>query len=251
MLQGEQGPGAGNKLGISKSGEDQASFKSSQKTQGSRGKGSKQLKPCYRCTGSHHSQKCPFIKERCYHCGIMGHTQQACRKKQATQQTNDPGVNVMGRADSEESDREYGDLYHVSDSKNRRPISLKVYLEGGPLVMELHTGSAVSVMSQGVYQEHLRHVPLKDTSMKLHTYTGEPVEPMGFCNVTVQYKGQSKELPIYVMENDGPTLFGREWLESIRLDWPLLQLGTSNVVPALEEVLSKHALSVSLKVWAG
>ena len=46
------------------------------------------------------------------------------------------------------------------------------------------------------------------------------------------------------MKDEGPTLFGREWLESIRLDWPLLQLGTSNTVPALEDVLSKHALSV-------
>ena len=92
----------------------------------------------------------------------------------------------MGRADSEESDGEYEDLYHVSDSKNRRPISLKVYLEGRPLVMELDTRSAVSVMSKGVYQEHLRHVPLKDTYMKLRTYTGEPVERWGLqCNCSV------------------------------------------------------------------
>ena len=84
LLQGKQGPRAVNKLDTSKSGEDQASPKSPQKTQGSRGKGSKQLKPCYCCTGSHHSQKYLFIKERCFHCGIMGHTQQACRKKKAT-----------------------------------------------------------------------------------------------------------------------------------------------------------------------
>ena len=109
----------------------------------------------------------------------MGHTEQASRKKQATPQTNDPGVNVMGRADSEESDGEYGDLYHVSDSKNRRPISLEVYLEGRSLVMELDTGSAVSVVSKEVYQEYLHYVPLKDTSLKLRTYTGEPLEPMG------------------------------------------------------------------------
>ena len=126
VLQGETGPGAVNKLDTGKSGEAQASPKPPQKTRGSRGKGSKQLKPCYSCTGSHNSQKCPFKKERCYHFGIMGHTQQACRKKQATQQTNDPGVNVMEKADSEESDGEYGDLYHVSDSNNMRPISLKV-----------------------------------------------------------------------------------------------------------------------------
>ena len=64
---------------------------------------------------------------------------------------------------------------------------------------------------------------------------------MGSCYVTVQYQGQSKELPIYVMKNEGPTLFAREWLESIHLDWPLLQLETSDTIPVLEDVLSKHA----------
>ena len=64
---------------------------------------------------------------------------------------------------------------------------------------------------------------------------------MGFCYVTVQYQGQSKGFPIYVMKNEGPTLFGREWLESIHLDWPLLQLETSDTISVLEDVLSKHA----------
>ena len=89
--------------------------------------------------------------------------------------------------------------------------------------------------------EYLRHIPLKDTPLKLRTYTGESVKPLGFCYVTVQYQGQSKELPIYVVKNEGPTLFGREWLESIHLDWPLLRLETSDTIPALEDVLSKHA----------
>ena len=62
VLQGKQGPGAVNKLDTSKSGEDQASSKSPQKTQGFRGKGSKQLKPCYRCTGSHYSQSAHLLK---------------------------------------------------------------------------------------------------------------------------------------------------------------------------------------------
>ena len=70
--------------------------------------------------------------------------------------------------------------------------------------MELHTGSAVSVMGEGVYQENSRHVPLKDTPLKLRTYMGEQVKPMGFCNTTVQCKGQCKERPIYVMKNEGP-----------------------------------------------
>jgi len=73
------------------------------------------------------------------------------------------GVNVLEGADSEESDGEIGDLYHVSASKNKKPTSLKIYLEGHPVTMELDTGSAVSVMSEGVYLEYLRHIPLKET----------------------------------------------------------------------------------------
>ena len=75
VLQGEQGSGKStNKLDSFKVGEDQASLMSSQKAQGSQGKDTRQPKPCYKCTESHNSQKCPFIKERCYHCGILGHT---------------------------------------------------------------------------------------------------------------------------------------------------------------------------------
>ena len=74
----------------------------------------------------------------------------------------------MDEVDFEESDGEYGDLSNVSDSKNRNPISLKIHHEGRLVIMELDTGSAVSVMSEGVYREgvyqkYLRHVPLKDT----------------------------------------------------------------------------------------
>ena len=81
---------------------------------------------------------------------------------------------------------------------------------------------------------------LEGRPMELRTYTGDSVKPTGFCNVTVQNRGHSK-LPIYVIKNEGPTLLGREWLESIQLDWPLLQLETSDTIPTLEDVLSKHS----------
>lgn len=151
----------------------------------------------------------------------------------------------MEGADSEESDGEYGELYHICGSQNRKPITLNVYLEGRAVPLELHTGSAVSVMREGVNREYLRHVPLKDTSLRLCTSIGETVIPVRFCRVTVKCNGQSKELSIYVTRNDGPTLFGREWMGSLKLDWTLLQLETSDAIPALEEVLSKHEIVFS------
>ena len=47
------------------------------------------------------------------------------------------------------------------------------------------------------------------------------MKPTGFFSVPVQNRGHSEEPPIYVIKNEGPTLFGREWLDSIQLDWPL------------------------------
>ena len=108
VLQGEQGPDTlVNKLDTAQPREGRAPPKFPQKTQSSRGKDTKPPKPRYHCTGS---QKCPFIKECCFHCGIIGHTERACKKKQATQEVADAGVNVMEGADSEESDGDMGNF---------------------------------------------------------------------------------------------------------------------------------------------
>ena len=41
------------------------------------------------------------------------------------------------------------------------------------------------------------------------------MKPTGFFSVPVQNRGHSEEPPIYVIKKKGPTLFGREWLDSI------------------------------------
>ena len=42
----------------------------------------------------------------------------------------------MDDVDFEESDGEYGDLSHISDSKNRNLISLKIHFAGRLVIME-------------------------------------------------------------------------------------------------------------------
>ena len=73
VLQGEQGP---VNLTLSKLGKNKP-HPSHQLRPRVPGVSIKRSKPCYRCLGSHNSQKCPFMKERCFHCGIIGHTQRA------------------------------------------------------------------------------------------------------------------------------------------------------------------------------
>ena len=115
---------------------------------------------------------------------------------------------IQGNEDAERHD--WTGLYRVSKGNDRKPISVTMEVENRELVMELDTGSAVSVIGEEKYHEQLRHVPLENTTLQLHTYTGETVKPLGVLSVKVRYGEQSKYLQLYVMKGIGPTLLGRE-----------------------------------------
>ena len=53
----------------------------------------------------------------------------------------------------------------------------------------------------------------------LKTYTGETVLPEGVLNVKVKYQEECHDLKLYVVKGVGPPLFGRQWLDYIKLDW--------------------------------
>ena len=83
----------------------------------------------------------------------------------------------------------------------------------------------MSVMSEEVYLEYLEPHSFKGHLFEaVHLHMRQVSEAHGVLPCNCQYQGQSKELP--VLKNEGPTLFGRERLESIHLNWPLLCLET-------------------------
>ena len=71
---------------------------------------------------------------------------------------------------------------------------------------------------------------LSNTSIILTTYTGEQMAVMGQMKVQVVYGKISKLLSLYVVEGQGPSLMGREWLGEIQLDWQKLNLASSGSV---------------------
>ncbi|XP_064472856.1 uncharacterized protein K02A2.6-like [Ornithodoros turicata] len=95
-------------------------------------------------------------------------------------------------------------------------------VNGIPLTMELDTGAAVSVISAHDFKATFGYGQFQKTDLKLRTYTGEEVAPLGVVQVQVQYNNQAASLPLYVVHQPGPPLLGRQWLRCIRLDWPSL-----------------------------
>ena len=63
---------------------------------------------------------------------------------------------------------------------------------------------------------------------------------MGARKVQVYYEGQMATLPLVVVEGNGPTLLGRNWLGSIRIDWCKIHYspsaGIQNLLEKYDEV---------------
>ena len=59
---------------------------------------------------------------------------------------------------------------------------------------------------------------LKPSQTRLSAYSGHYLTTLGEMEV-VSYLGQHETLPILVVAGAGPSLFGRNWLTTIRLDW--------------------------------
>ena len=81
---------------------------------------------------------------------------------------------------------------------------------------------------------------LVQSGIVLRTYTEEEVKPKGSCSVSVCYDGVEYSWPLLVVGGKGPALLGRNWLEKIKLSWPIIKpLSSHN--KRLEEILHKHA----------
>uniref|UniRef100_A0A8C9TFI9 ribonuclease H n=1 Tax=Scleropages formosus TaxID=113540 RepID=A0A8C9TFI9_SCLFO len=185
---------------------------------------------CYRCgKGWHKANQCRFKTETCRKCNKVGHIQRACRsdlshheknKQYKAQRKKSRDVHAVAQRSDEESDTGLATLEIYSLRGDlKQAIWLTPRVNGKTIRMELDTGSAVSVMSQTEFERHFTKAEFKPSPVKLKTYTGEPIVPLGVIPVTVRYNDQQCELDLYIVPTAGPALWGRDWLRKLQLDW--------------------------------
>ena len=92
-------------------------------------------------------------------------------------------------------------------------------IKGCLLKREIDTGAAVSIIFQATYQKLFSEVPLNAAPLHLKTYTGEHIKVVGEMITQAQYGSQVKELGLIVVQREGPSLFGHNWLEHFQLEW--------------------------------
>ena len=187
---------------------------------------------CYRCGGTNHKQSdCRFREQLCRSCGKKGHIARVCRKvKKPTQDVK----TVAGEAEVDYEEP----LYAVKSPTGRiPPLKVQVLLDDCEVLMEIDTGASRSIMSEGVFRSFWPKRKLQASSIKLQTYSKEPLSVVGSLDVNVEHNDQAAQLTPLVIKGDGPTLLGRDWLSIIRVDWPRIHYTPTSELQAL---LDKH-----------
>ena len=109
-----------------------------------------------------------------------------------------------------------------------------------PLTMEVDTGASLTLIPEQTLEQVLPNLSLSPSDAKLYADMGEPIPVLGVLQVSVQYRGQQATLPLQVVKGkgSGPSLFGRNWLDTIRLDWH--NICHASCPSELQETLSKY-----------
>ena len=174
---------------------------------------------CYRCgKEGHHANKCKFREATCHNCGKRGHLKAVCRSKF---KKKSPRSKVGQMED--EYDEEYlseGDRLHTIHAVSAsRPLMVSVVIDGQRTQMELDTGAAYSIVSEKLHSELWPDAKLEECKLRLKSYAGENIPVLGSREVLVHYQDQSERLQLIVVRGTGASLFGRNWLKCLRLDW--------------------------------
>ena len=105
-----------------------------------------------------------------------------------------------------------------------QPITVQMAMNGQRVSMELVCHWSPTPLSRNC----LLGERLDKSEVRLTTYTAEPIRVLGAINVRVQYGDYYGMHPHYIVPGNSPPLLGRDWLQSIRLNWSSLKVARVN-----------------------
>lgn len=175
------------------------------------------------------------------HVNERGHSKNTCR----SQRKNKKCIHMINDSSESDDDPMYIKTLERdinSMSKSDDVIKIIPLVNSVSLEIELDTGAAVSLITEKIFMEKFPSVKMKPSDIVLKTYTGERMKPVCVADVDVKYQKRQKNLKLYVVRKAGVTLFGRDWLKHITLNWPEIKaFKVCKTDEHLKTVLEKHA----------
>ena len=202
----------------------------------------RQFPPCSSCGRKHVSSSCPCADWVCFSCGKVGHVARVCRSNTGSHSKQ---PKRLQRKMAEVQDKATVLTLSAPTAQLNPPLLIVLSVDGIPLAMEIDTGAAVSLISETTYRSHWSEAsrpPLEHTSIVLKAYSGVVLTALGQITVTVSHKHQSLKLRLLIIQGDGPSLLGRDWLFRLHVNREKLAIFHTRCSSVdLEGVLAKHA----------
>lgn len=85
---------------------------------------------------------------------------------------------------------------------------MELVVNDKPLIFEVDTGFAVTIISQKMYKKMFPRLPLHPSSVLLRSYTGNQVQVHGEAQVDVKYGDQQGTFTLYAVSGNGSCLLG-------------------------------------------
>ena len=228
----------------------------------------KSFPKCFHCGSVHDHNFCKFKNAKCYVCSNRGHISSVCPSKESSGQNSRPfnkhfrpqpqnyqpqsqnyrqnqhqnqhqrhrNHNLTEGGNEQSYTEEAYTLYKLSSRTD--PIRDTFVVDGVEINMEIDTGASLTVISEATHDKLFRNKTLCDAEETLLTYTGQPVDILGYFEACVEYKTQTYTLPIVVVKGNTPTLVDRNWLEYLKLDWHRLFKIYS---PELKDLIAQYS----------
>lgn len=196
----------------------QSTYKQGTNTYNTNNENKRKIK-CFRCgKGNHIAVKCK-LKDKlyCKRCKTKGHIQSVCFKAQKQLEI----VNEQSR-DEDEIYEIHNILYN--NNRGNDKFNITIQINGKIHTLELDTGAAVTTCSVEFYKKNFSNLKLVDTPVKLRTYTGEIIHPLGTCKLNIKYKNKEIEGRIFVIDKNVDPVLGREWIRKLNLQFDINSL---------------------------
>ena len=190
-------------------------------------------RPCGWCGNkTRHSRRvCPAKDVTCHNCGIRGHYQSECRRKTASEVTEDETTNrvetlsPLGNGTTNRGPSSFLGDVHVEDVYAHDWVATIKVNGTYDVEFKLDTGAAVTVV--GADEPALRHVELQQTDTKLLGAGDNPISTTGMLSMTLSHKDLTVEEKVYVVPGQKKPLLSRNACAQLQL----LKLTVDEAIP--------------------
>lgn len=175
------------------------------KKDGSNYVGKKQV-VCYCCgTQGHTKPDCKYKMLTCLNCKKVGHLKKVCKVKIKVHHIDQGNDNL-----------DLNCLYNLDtiDVNFVKPYTVEIKVNEKNIDFQIDTGSGISAISfkDFKYFKIAEINDINNSDVSLKAYNNSVIIPLGYFIVDVKVKNYCKKLKLYVIENGGPPIIGRDWL---------------------------------------